>query len=97
MKARDRMAIPTNTPTRYEVALMRGNEVLHVLGYTAKKSKQGIYALCTVNLEPYLTAQELQESKNFEMTYTTKYGFQIGSNLFVRFTGRTERAIASLA
>lgn len=46
MKLRNRQEISTQEQTRCQVALTRGSEVLYVYGYTARKTKAGIFAIC---------------------------------------------------
>lgn len=94
---RKRSEISTLENTRYEVALMRGSEIVHVLGFTPRKSKFGIQALCTQNLEPYFTAEEWAEAMEYEPTYSAKYGYRFSSTMRIAFTGRTEREVASAA
>ncbi len=96
MTARNRNSIPTNTSTRYEVALMRGSEIIHVYGYTARKSKFGILnAISGQDVLEFLTEPELAETETMELTYSAKYGFKVATNVYVRFTGNTERQVAA--
>ena len=88
---RSRNSISTKELTRYEVALMRGNDVLHIYGYTARKSKHGITALVTEDVTHLLTPTELAYN---DLTYTAKDGFNIAPNVYIRFTGKTERQVA---
>lgn len=89
---RSRQSISTKELTRYEVALMRGDTVLHIYGYTARKSKQGITALVTEDVTHLLTPSELSENK--PLIYFAKTGFEVATNVYIRFTGRTERQAA---
>ena len=93
--ARHYAAIKTNTPTRYEVAFCRGNETVKVLGYTARKTKAGITNLCTEDLTLYMTDSEVAECDTFTLKYSKANGYQVASNLYIRFTGNTERSVAA--
>lgn len=92
-----RIHIPTNTLTRYEVALMRGGETLYVLGYTERKSLIGVAKLLDANtydMTSLLTDEELDTL--YDPMKKVKGGFQVGPSLFIRFTGRTERTASTL-
>lgn len=92
MTTRTRTAIATTEPTRYQVSLCRGFEVIHVFGYTARKSKQGIFALLknSGDVTHLLTESELAEMDDFRLKYSAKNGMQLAFNIYIRFTG-TER------
>ena len=94
---RGRNQIKTTEPTRYEVALVRGSDKLYSYGCTARKSKQGILDMATVNVEHLLTAEEIEESDSTDLTYSRKYGFKLANDLYIRFTGETERSLANNA
>ena len=91
---RNRLDIKTTEPTRYEVALMRGYEVLHVYGYTARKTKSGIVNLMDEDMTHLLTADELTACDNATLKYSKKYGFTFCPGIRVAFTGNTERSAA---
>lgn len=93
MKTRDQ--IRSTEPTRYEVALVRGETVLHSYGCTARKSKQGILAMLDADVDHLLTEEEIEESNSLDLKYTKKYGFKVATNVYIRFTGQTERELAS--
>ena len=90
MRSRD--SISTKELTRYEVALMRGDDILHIYGYTPRKSKHGILALVKDDVTHLLTATELTEDR--ALTYSREHGFTVATNVYIRFTGRTERQVA---
>jgi len=92
MTVRNRNSISTLEATRYEVALIRDGEVLKVLGYTARKTKRGIFNLLQgQDLTSYFTEAELDS----EHRYTSKNGLQFGDgSIRISFTGRTEREVA---
>ena len=87
---RNRLDIPTNAPTRWEVAVIRGEIILEVLGYTARRTKMGIYNLVAHDLTRHFTESEL----NADLVYSAKTGFTFGTDLRVGFSGRTERDVA---
>ena len=92
MNARSFQDIPVNTVTRYEIALMEGEKIIKVLGYTAKKTKQALFN--TISNGDDLT-QYFQESElDCEYSYDKKMGIVFCPRLRVAFTGQTERQIA---
>ena len=94
MTVRNRKDISTLEATRYEVALIRDEKVLNILGYTARKSKQGVFNLLKgQNLTSYFTEAELDSNYR----YTLKNGLQFGNgSIRISLTGRTEREAAQL-
>jgi hypothetical protein len=93
MNLRQRQAISNDTATRYEVALMRGETVLEVLGYTAQKTKMGIIGQFRgKDVTHHFTDDEL----NSEWKYSAKNGIQFNNgSIKACFTGKTEREAAS--
>jgi len=87
---RNRLDIPTNTSTRFQVAVIRNGQTLEVLGYTAQKTKIGIYNLMAKDLTHHFTESEL----NTDFIYSAKSGFTFGSDIRIGFTGKTEREVA---
>jgi len=87
---RNRLDIPTNAPTRWEVAVIRNGETLEVLGFTARKTKMGIYNLMANDLTRHFTEPEM----NRDIAYSAKFGFTFGSDIRIGFSGRTERNVA---
>jgi len=87
---RNRSEIATNTPTKFEVAVIRNSQVLEILGYTARKSKIGIYNLMANDLTRHFTEAEVST----DYTYSAKSGFTFGTDIRIGFTGRTEREVA---
>lgn len=73
--------------TKYQVALMRGNDVLFIYGYTERKSKQGIIALMSKDVTHLLTDDEM----DVVPVYTKKDGLKLGGKVKVCFTGFTEK------
>jgi hypothetical protein len=94
MTVRNRKDISTLEATRYEVALIRDDKVLKVLGYTARKTKRGIFNLLQgQDLTSYFTEAELDSDRR----YTSKNGLQFGDgSIRISFTGRTEREVAKI-
>ena len=69
------MKLAESTPTRYEVKLVRGTEVLHSYGFTARKSKAGLLAMMTDNVEHLFTEDEaVAAADEFQPTYSRKLG-----------------------
>ena len=93
MNPRKRQEIPTDAATRYEVALMRGDKVIEILGYTARKTKQGITdQFKGKDLLKFFTKQELES----RWKYSSKTGISFNNSMIrACFTGRTEREAAS--
>lgn len=86
--------ISTLDPTRYEVALMRGEKILHVYGYTARKSNKGMLSMIRHNVEHLLTQEELAEIDKEKRDFIVKNGrARVATNLFIGFSGRTEREV----
>lgn len=86
--------IGTNTSTRWEVALKRGDRVLEILGYTAQKTRRGLFNQIQKDLTHYFTEEEL----NSEWRYSQAKGVEFnGGSIALVFTGRTERTVASLS
>jgi len=91
---RKRLDICTTEPTRYEVALFRGGQVLYRYGFTARKTKKGILNLMTKDVSHLLTDEELEEADTFQLKYSRKHGLQVSSGISIRFTSATERDMA---
>jgi hypothetical protein len=90
-----RNTIPTNTATRYEVALIRSGKVLKILGYFAKKTKSTLFSAPQgQDLTEYFTEEELDS----DLRYTKLHGIQFGDgSIRIAFTGNTERTVNTLA
>ena len=83
--------ISTLEGTKWEVAVIRNGVILEVLGYTARKTKQGILNLMVKDLTSHFTEDEL----NADYKYSKDKGFQFGDgSIRIGFTGRTERQVA---
>lgn len=96
---RNRLAISTLEPTRYEVGVFIGDAEPVALGYTARRSKQGLLAYLE-KVSPLVTAAILEgrltteQVDNVPITYSADHGFD-GGVVRLAFTGRTERDAAS--
>lgn len=82
--------VPTNAPTRYEVAVFNKDGRKLVLGYTARKSRYGIDA--------YFTAENGKRIGDFtalplDSVWKIKRGAWICGTWTIGFTGRTERDV----
>lgn len=77
----------TQEPTRYEVAVERGED-RYLVGYTARRSGRGLYAYLPGN-EP-LVMLVLDGLEDTPMKKRAK-AIEFGTGWTVRFTGRTER------
>jgi hypothetical protein len=85
--------IGTNTGTRWEVGLIRGETVIKVLGYTAQKTKRGLFNQIKEDLTQYFTEEELAS----DWRYSTARGVEFNQgSIRLAFTGRTERTAATL-
>lgn len=95
MNLRRRQEIPTDAATRYEVALMRGDKVIEILGYTARKTKQGIMHQFEGKDRTHLFTDEELDTP---WKYSSKTGISFNNGTIrACFTGRTEREAASHA
>lgn len=80
--------VPTNAPTRYEVAMIADDGRKLVLGYTARKSRYGI--------DDYLTEANRARMREFSglpgnTVWKIKRGSYVTAGWKIGFTGRTER------
>lgn len=79
-----------NRPTTYEVVL-RANGYEKRLGFTARRTKAVLLGFAREHSELILTRMFDPDAT---ARYSKAYGWQFG-NVYVRFSGRTERDIAS--
>lgn len=87
-----RQNIPSGSPTRYEVGLIKEGKTLHIYGYTSRRSMDGlIQQTLGQDVEHLLTPDDLLEGETFQMDYTPADGIYLTSKVKIAFTGRTER------
>jgi hypothetical protein len=80
----------TSVNTRYEMALVDGEKVLKILGYSEKKTKSRLFSVVTeYDLTSFFTEKELDG----DFSYCKVNGIRFSnSKKRVCFTGKTEKA-----
>lgn len=97
---RNRLAISTLEPTRYEVAVAINGGATQRLGFTARKTKQGLFAFLGDAAQPMLDAVTAgtitrDSVEDATATYNAALGALHIGPVSIYFTGATERDCAS--
>jgi hypothetical protein len=100
MTKEEKLAQLHNRHTRYEVVVERRSGIVrerHVdaqvilLGYTMRKSRQGLLEVCRRNGQQVIDVLGITADDHLIPAKKAADGFVIGGSWQVRFTGRTQR------
>ena len=84
----------TNRPTCYEVGLFVDGEQIETLAFVARRTRRKLFDLCVQN-GPDISAHMTDDELDLDY-HATMHGVDFANGrVAVRFTGRTERDLAS--